>query len=106
MINPFLLFLLLLFTLSLAGCAILPNVSDKIQEARATQKSSQILSAKGWLSSKQSKVHMDRLRRSVDPTDLGEKTFAFQDPGAIGPSILPLALKIKERGQRFLFQFA
>jgi len=70
MINPFLLFLLLLSILSLSGCATLPNVSEKIQDAPVTQPSPQILSAKGLLSPKQSKALMERLQRSVDPTDM------------------------------------
>ena len=49
-INPFLLFLLLPSILSLGGCAPLPNVSEKIQEAPVTHQSPQILSAKGLLS--------------------------------------------------------
>jgi cardiolipin synthase len=69
-INPLFLFLLLLSILSLSGCASLPNVSEKIQEAPVTQKSPQILSAKGLLSPKQSQVLMERLQRSVDPTDM------------------------------------
>ena len=76
MINPILSFLLLLSILSLAGCAPLPNVSDKIQEAPATQKPPQILSAKGLLSPKQSKALMDRLQRSVDPTDILQRYMA------------------------------
>jgi cardiolipin synthase len=69
-INPFLSFLLLLSILSLNGCAFLPNVSEKIQKAPVTQESPQILSAKGLLSPKQSKALMERLQRSVDPTDI------------------------------------
>ena len=69
-INPLFLFLLLLSILSLSGCASLPNVSEKIQEAPVTQESPQILSAKGLLSPKQSQVLMERLQRSVDPTDM------------------------------------
>ena len=75
-INPFLLFLLLLSILSLSGCAPLPNVSEKIQEAPVTQKSPQILSAKGLLSPKQSKALMERLQRSVDPTDILQRYIA------------------------------
>src|SRR4030042_6515554 len=52
------------------GCATLPNVSEKIQDASVTQQSPQIISGKGLLSPKQSKALMDRLQRSVDPTDM------------------------------------
>jgi cardiolipin synthase len=69
-IKAFFLFFLLSFILGLSGCTPLPNVSEKIQEAPVTQESPQILSAKGLLSPKQSKALMERLRRSVDPTDI------------------------------------
>jgi cardiolipin synthase len=66
---------LILFLLSVSilgissGCATLPNVSEKIDAAPTAQEPRQIASAKGMLSPKQSKVIMDRLKRSVDPTD-------------------------------------
>jgi len=67
----FLFFLLLVPTAFFgAGCATLPNVSEKIQDAPVTQPSPQILSTKGLLSPKQSKALMERLQRSVDPTDM------------------------------------
>jgi cardiolipin synthase len=75
-INPLFLFLLLLSILSLSGCASLPNVSEKIQEAPVTQESPQILSAKGLLSPKQSKALVERLQRSVDPTDILQRYIA------------------------------
>ena len=75
-IKPFLLFWLSLSILSLSGCASLPNVSEKIQEAPLSQKSPQILSAKGLLSPKQSKALMERLKRSVDPTDMLQRYIA------------------------------
>ena len=72
----FLLFLLLLSILSLSGCAPLPNVSEKIQEAPVTRESPRILSAKGLLSPKQSKALVERLQRSVDPTDMLQRYIA------------------------------
>ena len=54
------------------GCATLPKVSDVIDEAR-TQEPPQILSAKGPLSPEKSKALMERLKRSVAPTDLLER---------------------------------
>jgi len=54
----------------------LPNVSEKIQEAPITQQSPQILSVKGLLSPKQSKVLMERLQRSVEPTDILQRYIA------------------------------
>ncbi|MBI5583776.1 MAG: cardiolipin synthase B [Deltaproteobacteria bacterium] len=71
-----LLFLLFLSTVSLSGCASLPNVSEKIQEAPVSRKSPQILSAKGLLSSKQSQALVERLQRSVDPTDMLQRYLA------------------------------
>jgi cardiolipin synthase A/B len=76
MINPFLLFLVLSSILSLSRCAPLPDVSEKIQEAPVTQQSPQIVSAKGLLSPKQSKALMERLHRSVDPTDMLQRYIA------------------------------
>ncbi|HME43879.1 MAG TPA: phospholipase D-like domain-containing protein [Syntrophorhabdales bacterium] len=52
------------------GCATLPNVTETINEAPTTQAPPQIASAKGLLSPKQSKALMERLQRSVDPTDM------------------------------------
>ena len=69
-----LLFLLCLSTS--AGCATLPNVSDKIDEAPAAQQPRQIVSSKGRLSPQQSKAVMERLKKSVDPTDILERHIA------------------------------
>ena len=55
------------------GCATLPQVSDKIDAAPAFQKPRQIVSAKGLLSPKQSQAIMERLKRSVAPTDVLER---------------------------------
>jgi cardiolipin synthase len=54
------------------GCATLPKVSDAIDNA-ATREPPQILSAKGLLSPEKSKVLMERLKRSVAPTDMLER---------------------------------
>ena len=73
-IKPLFLFLLSVSILGLSsGCATLPNVSEKIDAAPAAQEPRQIVSAKGLLSPKQSKAIMDRLKRSVDPTDILER---------------------------------
>jgi cardiolipin synthase len=53
-----------------SGCATLPSVSDVIDEASDTQKPGQILSSKGLLSPGKSKAIMERLKKSVDPTDV------------------------------------
>ncbi len=70
-IKPFFLFFLFISILSLGnGCATLPDVSEKIDAAPTTQEPRQIVSTKGLLSPKQSKVIMERLKRSVAPTDI------------------------------------
>jgi cardiolipin synthase A/B len=68
-------FFLLLVTVVVlgGGCATLPNVTDKISEVPAAKEPAQIASAKGLLSPKQSKAIMERLKRSVDPTDMLER---------------------------------
>ena len=56
-----------------SGCATLPNVSEKIDEAPTAQKFPEIVSSKGLLSSQKSKAIMERLKLSVDPTDILER---------------------------------
>ncbi|MCK9419713.1 MAG: cardiolipin synthase [Nitrospirae bacterium] len=53
-----------------SGCATLPDVSEVIDDTPIAQKPRQIVSSKGLLSPRQSKAIMDRLKRSVDPTDI------------------------------------
>jgi cardiolipin synthase A/B len=73
-IKPFFLFFLSVFILSLSGgCATLPNVSEMIDEAPTSQEPPQIVSAKGLLSPEKSRAIMERLKRSVDPTDILER---------------------------------
>lgn len=73
-VKPFFLFFLFVSILSLSnGCATLPNVSEMIDEAPTAQKPRQIVSSKGLLSPQQSKAIMERLKRSVDPTDILER---------------------------------
>jgi cardiolipin synthase A/B len=64
-------FFLLVSILTFTGrCATLPNVTETIREAPAAPEPPQIASVKGLLSPKQSKALMERLQRSVDPTDM------------------------------------
>ena len=56
-----------------SGCTTLPNVSTVIDETPNAQKPRQIVSTKGVLSPQQSQVVMERLQRSVDPTDILER---------------------------------
>jgi cardiolipin synthase len=73
-VKPFFLFFLVVSILSFSnGCATLPNVSEVIDEAPAEQKSPQIVSSKGLLSPEKSKAIMERLKSSVDPTDILER---------------------------------
>ena len=72
-IKSFMLFILSVSMLGLGGgCATLPKVSEAIDNA-STQEPPQILSAKGMLSPEKSKVLMERLKRSVAPTDMLER---------------------------------
>jgi cardiolipin synthase len=67
-------FFLFVFILSPGiGCATLPNVSEKIDEAPAAEKPRQIVSSKGLISPEKSKAIMDRLKKSVEPTDILER---------------------------------
>jgi cardiolipin synthase len=59
-----------------SGCAALPNVSEKIDAAPTAQEPQQIISVKGLLSPKQSQAIMERLKRSVAPTDILERHVA------------------------------
>lgn len=70
---PALCFLFLAFLPVGSGCATLPDVSAVIDEAPTTQPQRQIVSSKGLLSPQQSKVLTDRLKRSVNPTDVLER---------------------------------
>ena len=74
-----LLFLLFLSALILglsSGCATLPDVAEKIDAAPSAPEPPQIVSAKGPLSPKRSQAILDRLKRSVDPTDILERYIA------------------------------
>jgi len=76
-IKPLFMLLLLVSILGTSsGCAALPNVSEKIDAAPTAQEPQQIVSAKGLLSPKQSKAIMERLKRSVAPTDILERHIA------------------------------
>jgi len=76
-VKPFFLFFLFSSILGLSnGCATLPNVSEKIDEAPTAQEPRQIVSSKGLLSPEKSKAIMERLKRSVDSTDILERHLA------------------------------
>lgn len=77
-VKSFLLFFLLTSILIFNnGCATLPRVSDKIDEAAAAGEPRQIVSAKGLLSPEKSKAIMERLKQSVNPTDVLERYTAL-----------------------------
>ena len=76
-VKHFFLFFLFVSILSLSnGCATLPNVSEMIDETPTVEKHRQIVSSKGVLSPQKSKAIMERLKRSVDPTDILERHIA------------------------------
>jgi cardiolipin synthase len=66
-------FLFISLFILINGCATLPNVSDKIDEVPATAEPRQIVSSKGLLSPEKSKAIMERLTKSVNPTDVLER---------------------------------
>jgi len=67
-------FFLFISILSLInGCATLPRVSEKIDEVPTAQEPRQIVSSKGLLSPEKSKAIMERLKQSVNPTDILER---------------------------------
>jgi cardiolipin synthase len=73
-LKPYILFVLFAALLGHGnGCATLPNVSEKIDEAPTGQNPRQIVSSKGLLSPQKSKAIMERLKGSVDPTDILER---------------------------------
>jgi cardiolipin synthase len=72
--KSFFFFFLLISILTLSGgCATLPNVSEMMNEAPTTQEPRQIASVKGLLSPTQSKTLVERLKRSVEATDILER---------------------------------
>jgi cardiolipin synthase len=80
LIKPLFLLLLSVSILGFgSGCAILPNVSEKIDEAPNAREPHRIVSDKGRLSPKQSQAIIDRLKRSVDPTDILERYIAVAE---------------------------
>jgi cardiolipin synthase A/B len=84
-IKPSLLFLLFLYTLSLGGCAPLPNVSEKIQEAPVGRETPRILSFKGLLSPHQSQALVERLQQSVHSTDMLDRYLAVIESVSASP---------------------
>jgi len=80
------LFFLYATILSLSnGCATLPKVSEKIDEAPTAQEPRQIVSSKGLLSPQKSKAIMERLKRSVNPTDILERHTAVVESATESP---------------------
>lgn len=70
-VKPFISAFLAVSILSFSyGCATLPNVSEMINGADSDKEHRQIVSAKGVLSPQKSKAIMERLKKSVDPTDI------------------------------------
>jgi cardiolipin synthase A/B len=70
-----------------SNCSSLPRVSTVIDETPAGQESPEIRSAKGFLSSQQSRALMERLKRTVDPTDLLERQIDVMESVSGSPLI-------------------
>ena len=72
--KAFLFFFLFTSILNLInGCATLPRVSEKIDATPTVGEPRQIVSSKGLLSPEKSKAIMERLKQSVNPTDILER---------------------------------
>lgn len=70
-----------------AGCATLPKVSKVIEKAPERSDSLQIASARGFLSPEQSRAVLERLKRSVDPTDVLERHAAVIESVSPNPLV-------------------
>lgn len=87
-VKPFLLVVLSAFFLNLiGGCATLPKVSEVIEKAPDRSETLQIASASGFLSPEQSKALLERLKRSVDPTDVLERHAAVIESVSQSPLV-------------------
>ena len=62
-----------------AGCATLPKVTEVTEQVPADQESPYILAARSFLSPKQSKAIIERLKQQVDPTDILERETAVME---------------------------
>src|SRR5664279_2211892 len=84
--NSFRLFLLSISIFGLsAACATLPRVSETIDEVPAGRKPRQLVSAKGLLSPETSRAIMERLKRSVEPTDLLDRQICVMESVSQSP---------------------
>jgi cardiolipin synthase len=81
----FLFFLFLSILSFINGCATLPRVSQKIDAVPMSQEPRQIVSAKGLLSPEKSKTIMERLKQSVNPTDILERYTAVIESVTASP---------------------
>lgn len=70
-----------------SGCATLPDVSAMMEQAPTAQPPRQIDSSKGLLSPKKSQAIMDRLKQSVDPTDVLEHHIAVVESVTESPLV-------------------
>jgi cardiolipin synthase A/B len=78
--------LVTLFCLA-SGCASLPNVSQMMNEVTPGRTSPRIASSKGLLSPQKSQAILDRMKRSVNPTDLLERYSAVVETITDSPLI-------------------
>ncbi len=70
-----------------AGCATLPKVSDVIEKAPDRSDTLRIASAGGFLSPERSRALLERLKRSVDPTDVLERHAAVIESVTSNPLV-------------------
>jgi cardiolipin synthase len=85
-IKPIFLFIFFVVVLGVAsGCATLPDVSTMIDEAPTDKEPRQIVSSKGLLSPAKSRAIMERLKNSVDPTDILERHTAVVESATESP---------------------
>jgi len=85
-IKTYISFFLFVAIISLGnGCATLPDVSKIMDETPTAQNETHIVSSKGLLSSQKSKEIMERLKRSVAPTDILGRHAAVTESVAESP---------------------
>jgi cardiolipin synthase len=96
-IKPFIFFLISASFLCVSnGCASLPNVTEKMDAVTTPRGTPHIVSSKGLLTPEQSTAVMERLKRSVNPTDILERHTAVvesvsESPLTKGNKVLLLA---------------
>jgi cardiolipin synthase A/B len=86
-VSPFYFIIVLIAIIVTGGCARLPKVSEVISETPVNQEAPRIRAAKGFLSPKQSRALIERLKQRVDPTDILERETAVMESVSGSPLI-------------------